>query len=366
MNTQVLAFYGYWQLVVCFFAFLGLISIWFHLGRKQKDTGQVWLALSILCWSLSGGLIVLFTQNSDFNQSYLNGGKSILSLLNSFFILLSLPYFRHLPRLLEGIIKSKFWLMLIGLPFVFSLLPTLSKLLMNSSHQMISELDVYYSILTLLILGWVLWESFAKRKLIFLASLSIVCIAITFIAELYKLSNNEFNQLLLAAIFKSCLIMLFFALALSWVKDLTETISASVKTLKLNMNKLKGETGKWIHQVNFQGLFDDEKELQLSKTHYELLARFVHKRKTTPEGWMEIKPKSEARSNKVYDIKDYNEIKRLVHGILDEQFGKAHWTKTQHEQPLKDLLFERSPGRERKIRLSLQKDNISLPELPTT
>lgn len=46
--------------MVCLFAFLGLMTIWYHIGRKQKDLGQVFLALSILCWSLSGGVELVF------------------------------------------------------------------------------------------------------------------------------------------------------------------------------------------------------------------------------------------------------------------------------------------------------------------
>lgn len=360
MDNQITAFYGYWELAVCFFAFLGLISIWFHLGRKQNDTGQIWLALSILCWSISGGLDVLFAHSGENSDVYLKGGKSILSLLNSFFILLALPFFRHKPEFLKKIIESKYWLALIGVPFLFSLLPTLSKLIMNTSTLMISELDVYYSVLTLLILGWVLFESFSKRNLSFLAYLSILCIGITFMAQVYKLSSSEFTQLLLSAIFKSCLIMLFFALALSWIKDLSQKITGSSDLISLSMNQSKAASGKWKYQIQFQGLFDESKELHVSKTQYDLLAKFAEKRKATPEGWLEIKPKGDAGLSKSYDIKDYNEIKRMIHSLLDEQFGKGVWTKVQHEQPLKSLLLERSPDRERKIRLSLEKENIQI------
>ena len=61
-EPQLLSFYGWWQLAVCFFAFLALIAIWWHIGRKQNDFGQVWLALSVLCWSFSGGVEVFFAE----------------------------------------------------------------------------------------------------------------------------------------------------------------------------------------------------------------------------------------------------------------------------------------------------------------
>jgi len=209
-DLPILLFYGWWQLTVCFFAFLALMAIWYHIGRRQNDFGQVWLGLSILCWSMSGGLEVCFAQMAlngmVVNSALLEGGRSILSLLNSLFILLSLPWFRYIPGLLASFIKSKHWNLIVGLPFVFSLLPTISKMVSGQSPQLMSELDVYYSVLTLAILGYVLWESFQKRRLI---------------------TELQINQILLAAIFKSALIMIFFALALSWVKDLSEVLQVN-------------------------------------------------------------------------------------------------------------------------------------------
>ncbi len=89
MDFQLLFYFGMWQQVTCLFAFVGLMSIWYHIGRKNGDYGQVWLALSILCWSISG-----FVDSNAFYESQLiqlNGWKSILSLCNSLFILLALP-----------------------------------------------------------------------------------------------------------------------------------------------------------------------------------------------------------------------------------------------------------------------------------
>lgn len=363
-NADISFFYGFWQLSVCLFAFLGLIAIWYHLGKKQKDNGQIWLALSILCWSITGGIEVYFS-GQDITiaktANLLEVWRSILSLLNSLFILIALSWFKYLPKILEKVIKSKTWLIIIGLPFLFSLLPTLSKLVTQSSNSIISELDVYYSTLTLIILGMVLWESFSRRRLKLLAYLSIVCIAITFAAQLYKLTNANVNQILLSAIFKSCLIMIFFALALSWVKDISETLSIVKNQLSLRLIQLKLENNKWTHSVSIGGIFNiEEKDITLTKTNYAILEKFVDKKKNTQEGWLEIKPKSKSRDGKTYDINDYNEIKRLTHSLLDGLFGKNAWSKEQHEKPLKEALFEVSKNRDRKIRLSVSKERLAL------
>lgn len=358
-DTQgdILLFYGWWQMSVCLFAFLALMSIWYHLGRKQEDTGQVWLAVSILCWSLSGLLDIVASTTAD--TYVVNGGKSILSLFNSFFILLALPWFRYLPQRMDSLIRSKSWILIIGAPLVLSLLPTLTKLILSDSSQWIAEPDVYYSILTLLILGWVLWETFTKRRLHFLAYLSVICIGITFVAQVYKLSDNAFSQLLCASIFKTCLIMIFFALALSWVKDMAEKLDGKLSSVRLNLKKIKDDNSKWVHTVTMTGLFEQPQPIALSKTHYDLLHRFVQ-RKQDGEGWLEIKPKNDSRTGKVYDINHYNEVKRVIHAILDGQYGKNNWSKDLHELPLKELLFERSSHRERKIRLTLPANQLQI------
>ncbi|MEM8929393.1 MAG: hypothetical protein AAGC45_14445, partial [Bacteroidota bacterium] len=210
-TSETFLFYGWWQFATCLFAFIALLSIWWHIGKRQNDFGQVWLALSIFCWSISGLAEVYFAKNPEINSIYLDGSRSILSLCNSLFILLALPWFRYLPKILEPLITSKYWKLIVGLPFLFSFLPTLNKIILGK-EGIINELDVYYSVLTLIFLGWVLWHSFLRRRLVSLAFLSLICIGITLLAQIYKLTGSAINLTLFSAMFKTCLIMIFFAL----------------------------------------------------------------------------------------------------------------------------------------------------------
>ena len=98
----------------------------------------------------------------------------------------------------------------------------------------------------------------------------------------------------------------------------------------------------------------------LSPTLYELFLKFAQRRSNSEDQWLEIKPKNFAIGNKTFDINDYNEVKRLTNAILDGVFGKKNWTTDHHYNPLKNTLFEMSERRDRKIRLKIPKENITL------
>lgn len=358
--NEILTFYGWWQLSVCLFAFIALLAIWWHIGRRQKDGGQVWLALSVLCWSISGGIEVYYASVQQSDHFMLDGWRSILSLFNSLFILLALPWFRYLPKPIDQLIKSKYWNMIIGLPFLFSLLPTVSKMISHKTLSLISELDVYYAFLTLGFLGVVLWESFVKRRLKLLAWLSLVTVFISLIAQLYKLTDASINLTLFSAIFKTSLIMLFFALALSWVKELAENVIPESVHFYLRFKKFRTPQDKMTYHVYIKGLpGKNEREVRLTPALYQLLFEFARRKKEGIDAWLEIKPKNFDRSTS-YDINDHNEIKRLTIALLDGIFGKENWTRDQHQNPLKSTLFEMSVKRERRIRLAIPAENIEL------
>jgi len=360
-GKDILLFYGWWQLSVCTFAFLALFSIWWHIGRIRRDHGQVFLAVSILCWSFSGLTEIFYARSSEYNSTFFEGLRSIFSLFNSLFILLALPWFKYLPVRIESIIKSKYWTYIIGLPFLFSLLPTLSKMWSGRSYSLISELDVYFAFLTLAFLGAVLWTSFQKRRLGLLAYLSLLCIGITLVAQLYKLTEASVNLTLFSAIFKTSLIMIFFALALSWVKELTENIIPPGSMLKLRLFLDKKGPNKVTRCARIQGIPGLlTQPITLTRANYDLLHLFATYRKMPEKDWLEIRPKEQGDRTKVYEINDHNEIKRLLTSLLNGLFGEKSWSKEQHYLPLKEVLFEMSDKRERKIRLRLLPNHISI------
>jgi len=240
-------------------------------------------------------------------------------------------------------------------------MPALSRILSGKEDFVIIEFDVYYALFTLGFLGLVLFESFKKRRLPMLAFLSVVCILITLIAEILKLTGSNLNMILMSAIFKTSLIMIFFALAMSWVKELAENIMPTAKDLILKLRVAKNESGKFDHIVQLIGFpGKHDQDIKLTPANFNLLKVFAQRKIHEGNEWLEIKPKSESRTGKVYDIKDHNEIKRMTHSLLDGVFGKEMWTKEQHEGPFKNILFEMSERRERKIRLRIPASNITI------
>ena len=365
---------------MCGFAALALLAIWWHIGRRTRDVGQAYLAASVACWAASGAVEVGYAsdlqaaleagQPLDTLWSRLAAWRSVLSLSNSLFILLALPWFRYLPRRLAPLVSSGYWPLVVGLPFALALLPTARQLFVGRPAAIVSELDVYYALLTLAFLGLVLWSSFTRRRLPGLAYLTAVCVAVTVGAQGLKLAADPGNQVVLAAVFKTCLIMLFFALALSWVRELTETAHAGAA------GQGSGGEGRGVtaappvalallgrRRVRLTGVLATSSPgaITLTPTLYELLFRFAERRLSEPDGgWLEIKPKQEARPRKAYDIRDHNEVRRLLHALLDGLYGAGNWAREQHELPLKSALFEANPARPRAIRLALAPGAISL------
>jgi len=153
--------------------------------------------------------------------------------------------------------------------------------------------------------------------------------------------------------------MIFFALALSWVKDISQSLRLSPADIKLQLTKEKQTTGRFKNIATISGLANTKiHAVQLTNTNYDLLSKFAEVKIENPEaGWLEIKPKSDSR-NIDYDIRDHNEIKRLIIALLDGIYGKGSWDKERHEQPLKEALFQFSKDKSRLIRLNIPSINI--------
>ena len=327
------------------------MAIWWHLGRRKGDSGQVWLALSVLCWSMAGFGQIYFASNPS-SEYVANGWQSIVSIFNSLFILLSLPYFQFIPDRLTHLIKSEYWKFIIGFPFVFALLPTVSKLI-GLGEGTIRELDVYFSLMTLIFLGIVLWESFDKRNLRYLAILSVVTIFVTLLAQFSKLdfllpAALSGNLVLLSAVFKTMLIMIFFALALSWVKEEKKKQFVALKETQFQINA----SDKSVHIILPDG---SSRKVSLNQSRFDLLQKFA-KARVNGNSWLRIKPK-DARSNVEYDISDHNQIRRLNESLLDGLYGAHMWKINEEGEAFRKDFYLKETG---KLKWSITPEQIEI------
>lgn len=370
MSEQLHLFYGYWQIAICSFAFLALFSIWQHItkgsGEGQRDFGLFWLSVAILVWALSGVLEVYYAEglaDANFDSTQYEGLKSMLSIFNSAFILLALPRFRHVPTLIRPVVRSESWRWLVISTFGFSVVLTLlmlSGVIIPKRITLISSVDLIYAIFTLFFLGLTLWASFERRGLTILAYLAGISIAFTLAAQILKLGDSDFLKILLNTTFKTILIVLFFALALSWVEELAKSarkvFARRTLALQLSIGRNQQNRREFIAHLQLPEALDWQK-VYFTEKPFLLLHRFADKRKTEGHegGWLEIQPKTAVKKD--YDIKDYNEIGRIL-DTLCNGLSKSDELSDLSKNDLKELLFEY--GKSRRIRLRVNAEHIDL------
>ena len=123
---------------------------------------------------------------------------------------------------------------------------------------------------------------------------------------------------------------------------MAENVIPNSSDLHINFQKNKLLSGKIENLVLLKGFPGSEKrKVKLSPALFEPFIKFSE-RKLSDADRLEIKPKNFSASNKTFDIKGDNEVKRLLISLLDSVFGKDNWTTEHHLNPLKTTLFEMS------------------------
>ena len=380
-TQEIYLFFGYWQIIVCLFAFAALMGIWHHFTTHRPDStqdkGLVWLAMSVLVWVFSGILEVLFSTGIlelEKESILIHGSRSTLSILNSTFILLSLPYFKHKPnqesinRLLEPR-PWTFWVSVITVLFILlTLLFTIFLTYIPTEQwygeepallRTINVIDVIYAFLTLAMLSLVLWYSFEARNLRILAWLTIVCILFTIGGQAFKMLANDFWGVFFACTFKTMLIMIFFALALSWVAEaLEEEYLPELGAIKIAFpGQLNGK--KHLIKLHLPPNLENQ-SIWFNPAPYLMIFKFAERRRSEApnEGWLKMKPKG---VNTRHDIGSYNQMKSIFKEVLNHQHGKGNWS--NHELNfIRMALIEKHPHKDGYYRLRVQKQDIVINE----
>lgn len=234
-------FFSIWVIFVGAFSALGLFILWRNLIADEKqgktDKGLLWLSLSLMIWVIGGISILislLVTEAAD-GAAKEDAPKwptiiiAAISILNGVFILLSFPYFRHKPTYIKVALDSPLYPVAVWIlgGVVFWLIPVSLVISGTAEDEAIYVFDTVFAVFTLGFLGYMLHHTFQKRRIRHLGSLAIVVLVITIIAQALKIGGEPvaFYRYLTAAVYMSLLVMLFFALAYSWLKEKGEKIA---------------------------------------------------------------------------------------------------------------------------------------------
>lgn len=242
-------FSTYAHSIISGFAGLMMVLFWGQgrrMGSGHKDMGFIYLGLGLLLWTVMGALELSFPEGLAGKDS---GAKQfdrflrrILSVLNSSFFLLTLPYFEHG---FEGLRKQfpvfghpDRWRNLVlgaaaatlGLTLVmFRLFPT------PEEEWLASLPDSVLSLLAVAALSYALFESFRFRRMLPLSILTLaVLMALLLVQFLDPSVTGEASPSPLYFLMRLCshslLGMLFFALAYSWMMERAQTMAGTVTT----------------------------------------------------------------------------------------------------------------------------------------
>lgn len=370
--VAITEFQSWFQLIFSLTSFVALLSIWLRTDRKDK--GFLWLALSILVWFTIAIVYAYFDYNTD--NTLLKKWEAVLSIINSFCILWSLPWFKHIPGWLIKLIKFEYYEWIVLVLCLFALFVQIS----DSSYKP----DIYLGIITIILLGSILVYTFNFRELKVLAILTLLVMIVTFLAQILKegsiifgikipLEPNQIKWLkkLSSQLFQTIWITLFFALAFSWLKEeLEEKLKKDVNnnvdsdargnsenqsqqaqiTLFFLKTKISGGDNFFV-LITIPELLE-KKLIKYTEAPFKLLVKFANQIKTAENrGWIINQREKEFKTN---------ELDRTIHPIAECLIGRKYiGNENLHKETFKELkqaLFD-IPGNT-KYKLKVEAENI--------
>ncbi len=253
-----------------------------EISIKRVDKGLIYLSLSLFVWS-SSAILTYFTFSAADNEWIILISQNILSILNSFFLILALFYLDHSPSYLYNNERNakNIIFFLIGLSI-------LSFILAVIFNDKISTYGVRYSVipdlLLSLLLSWLLaislFRTFRHRKMKLVSIVSLVVIVLLFVSQLpqvFHIESLSFYNDLIKIVAKTGLISIFLVLGTSWVIELAQT--PNVVTMKIHFTD-------W-NQVNIsipsKGIENQQIEFGSKTTQFNNLLKFAIRRKYAQE-----------------------------------------------------------------------------------
>jgi hypothetical protein len=274
----------------------------------QRDPTWSWLGNAVLVWSAIGFIGWIYSRSSWFVVT-----RIIFSTLNSAFLLLSIGYFDYGDYGFTGVIGARLkrfeekpaWRKsVILLSLLVAVVVIAFSLAAEASPPVQSLPDILLSVLTLIILGVALYESFKGRGFWMLKYLSILIILLTILSQLPEMGLivSEFRWPLLL-VTKSMLILLFLALATSSVTQKGEFPLEGLELTGRVVDEKFLIVRLWIKGDS------KAREMRVRDTYYNVLLELARSRKANPDGYFNLQ--------KAGYYPEY--LKRLAHSLRIER-----------------------------------------------
>lgn len=212
--------YEVWLVVMC--GFCGILLLLLY--RSTRENGILYLSLAVLCWFVSG--ISAYFAIMQHDQVWVKVGNSIFSTCNSAFLLLMISHLDPDDFFQKLIARGARQFITWAGTFIVLLYGWFFK---EKFWQGFYIADLVFSVITLGLLAVAFWYIFRKRVSVVVAMLSVLPLAVTGLAEIFRASPWSFSSFQLTVferavwgqtllfLYKPLLIVIFFALVISWL-----------------------------------------------------------------------------------------------------------------------------------------------------
>lgn len=287
-------FYQFTEFLLSLIGGFLLFAIWQTIQQKFKnklaseitvkrfDKGLLFIGLSILVWSISALLGIVY-QYYHIDNWFKLISMNMFSILNSLFLILALYYLDNSPNYLYNNKKSTFRIILffIGLS-VISLIIALSFGETIKTYGL--RLNTIPDLILSTVMSWFLivslFRTFINREMKTVAYIAVFSVVILFATQLplvFDLEQYAFAIDLIKLTAKTTLIYVFLVLGTSWALELAQLPEAT--TMKINFI----DWNKIIINIPTKNIINKEVNFGKKTTQFNNLLKFAIRRKFAPE-----------------------------------------------------------------------------------
>jgi len=287
-------FYQFTEFLLSLIGGFLLFAIWQTIQQKFKnklaseitvkrfDKGLLFIGLSILVWSISALLGIVY-QYYHIDNWFKLISMNMFSILNSLFLILALYYLDNSPNYLYNNKKSTFRIILffIGLS-VISLIIALSFGETIKTYGL--RLNTIPDLILSTVMSWFLiislFRTFINREMKTVAYIAVFSVIMLFATQLplvFDLEQYAFAIDLIKLTAKTTLIYVFLVLGTSWALELAQLPEAT--TMKINFI----DWNKIIINIPTKNIINQEVNFGKKTTQFNNLLKFAIRRKFAPE-----------------------------------------------------------------------------------